>query len=113
MSVSRDRGNWSKEACHCIDSQSTAQHRRLATGDDVRVVLHNHVRQCEEAPHGPEEPGHTGRSVGEPRTTLSPDHPYLVLFDRPCTTISRLGTRLDIPARHYASDERERIEERC
>ena len=96
-----------------MDAQPTIEHRRLAVGDHVRVILHDHVRECEEAPHGPDERGHTGRIMGEPRTTLSPGHPYLVLFDRPCTTISRLGTRLNIPARHYASDELERIEERC
>lgn len=83
----------------------------LAIGDHVRVVLHPFTADCDEVPHSDGEVGQTGRIMSCPRKTLSPTHPFLVLFDEPCIAISRFGRHVMIPARHYASDELERLDD--
>jgi hypothetical protein len=93
-----------------MDMPSNIPTRHLAVGDHVRVVLHALAADCDEAPHCEGEFGQTGRILSRPRTTLSPTHPFLVLFDQPCVAISRFGTRVSIPVRHYASDELERLD---
>src|SRR5262249_48358173 len=90
----------------CCSLQVTAE--GPVVGDRVRVrrgVGENAT--CDELPHYPDEQGRTGAVVAVRAQPGAPNHPYLVMFDRPHPEGMRSGIPMPIAARHYAADELE------
>jgi hypothetical protein len=81
---------------------------RPVVGDRVRVRRGaGETLACHELPHSPDEQGCRGLVVAARAQAGAPNHPYLVMFDRPYPTV-RVGTMfIPLAARHYADSELE------
>jgi len=66
---------------------------------------------CSDFPHHPEEAGRTGIVHGEQARSEAPSHPFIVVFDPPVPRVSVGVSLVPLPARHYAADELELIED--
>ena len=65
--------------------------------------------RCGDAPHHPEEVGHSGVVHGERVPSSALRHPYIVVFDPPVPRVIIGLSLVPLPVRHYAVDELEPI----